>query len=103
MITEWELLHPQMTLAHLGYLQNFLSTASPATAVEQIDRMYSHGGGWQPMSDWKMAGDTIQYPGDPPLSPIARTRLRDEEILLYPSSWVCVRQPDGAFEIARVD
>ena len=46
---------------------------------------------------------SLTYPGDPPLKPIAMTQLRDEVILFYEYDWLCVIQPDGAFEVSRVD
>ena len=47
---------------------------------------------------------SLKYPGDPPLKPIAAvSRLRDEVILFYPHDWLCVVQPDGSFEVSRVD
>ena len=45
----------------------------------------------------------LTYPGDPPLKPVAMTKLRDETIRLYPADWVMITQPDGTFSIARVD
>lgn len=41
----------------------------------------------------------IKYPGDPPFPPVARMRLRDEVILVYPCAWVTIIQKDGSYEI----
>ena len=38
-----------------------------------------------------------------PAMVLAVTRLRDETILLYEMDWVAVIQPDGAFEVSRMD
>jgi hypothetical protein len=45
----------------------------------------------------------IQYPNDPPYSPVAYGFLRDELILVFPHAWVAIVQPDGAFAVARMD
>jgi hypothetical protein len=88
----------------LGYLPFFLDANDPRPAAEQIDAHYQHGGGWQSFKGFERLNHSdLQYPGDPPLHPIAMTRLRDEEIYVYPYSWVMVLQPDGAFDIARID
>lgn len=101
----FELLHPQMTHEHLGFLPHFLDEANPAPAREQLDSNYRHGGGWRPFAGFDMDSETyaISYPGDPSFSPLARAKLHDETILFYESSWVAIIQPDGQFEIARMD
>lgn len=101
---KFEMLDPRMTDEHLGFLPSFLSEDDPAPAREQIDKNYAHGGGWRPMKEWTMAtNDTIKYPGDPRLRPLARAKLRDETILFYDCAILAIVQPDGSFEIARVD
>lgn len=99
---QWALLHPH---ADLGRIPSFLFCDDPRSAREQFDERYAFGGGWRPMPHWQYDKETraIAYPGDPPLHPIAETTLRDELILLYPSAWVAIIQPDGAFEVARMD
>lgn len=89
----------------LGYIPQFFSDLDPRPAKEQIDEAYAHGGGWRPLEGWQFYPRTeaIHYPGDPPLMPIAGTRLRDEVIYVYPHAWVNIVQPDGSFEIARID
>lgn len=101
----WTPLHTLATSEHLGYIPQMLDLADPRPAREQFDSNYAHGGGWVPMPGWTYdpANQTIKYPGDPALRPIARTALRDEQILLYPSAWVAIVQPDGRAEIARMD
>lgn len=102
---EWALLHPTATIEHLGDIPSFLLLADLRNAADQFDERYAFGGGWQPMRQWQYNEKTksIIYPGDPPLHPIAETTLRDELILLYPSAWVAIIQPDGAYEVARMD
>lgn len=88
----------------LGYIPTFLSEHDPLPAREQLDANYKHGGGWNPMAGWKMGPEySIKYPGDPWLYPVAKLQLRDEIILVYEHAWVVVLQPDGSFEIARMD
>jgi hypothetical protein len=34
---------------------------------------------------------------------MAECRLREERVILHEASWVAVVQPDGSFEVARMD
>lgn len=93
-----------VTFDHLGFIPLFFSEFYETPAREQLDQNYQHGGGWRPLQGWTAAEDgTIKYPGDERLRPIAEARLREERILIYPHSWVQIRQKDGSFEIGRVD
>lgn len=89
----------------LGYIPLFLSEDDERPAREQFDANYVHGGGWSPLKGWHLTPVTgrIVYPGDPPLDPIAVTRLRDETIYVYPHSWIAIVQKDGSYEVARMD
>lgn len=99
----WNLLHPS-AVDLLGFIPEFLSEFDPRPAAEQFNTNYAHGGGWHPLSGWKMNADgSIKYPGDPALAPIASAKLRDEEIFVYPHAWVGIRQPNGDYEVARLD
>lgn len=99
------LLHPRMTQAHLGLLPSFLSLSDPRPTREQIDTNYAHGGGWFPMRGFKYnpAKRTLKYPGDPILKPLAEAKLREEIILFYENAILPAVQPDGSFEVSRVD
>ena len=99
----WELLHPKATEEHLGYLPGFLFEGDPRPAKEQLNTHYI--GGWFPFSGHGFNPETmiLTYPGDPPMKPIARTKLRDETIFLFPHAWVLILQEDGTWEIARMD
>ena len=101
----WEALDEHCTVEHLGFLPGFISEDNPKPAREQIDDNYRHGGGWNAFRGHTFNPETyaISYPGDPPLRPLARTRLRDEVIYFYPYAWVLILQADGSYEIARVD
>ena len=99
----WEFLDPRVTPAHLGYIPAWLSYDNPKSAREQINDGYRFGG-WSPFKGFRLAGDnSLHYPGDPPMSPLAQAWLRDELILFYPHSWVGVVQRDRSFEVARID
>ena len=99
----WHFLHKGMTPEALGYLPGFLDENDQRGAREQFQERYVFGG-WSPFPGFKM-GDRFQllYPGDPPTIPLAWTLLRDERIVFYQHSWVAVIQPDGSFEVSRMD
>lgn len=98
----WIKLHPHADLDMLGYIPVFVSDGDPRSVREQFEANYQSG--WHPMGGFELlAGDALQYPGDPPMPPLFRAELRDEEIIVYPHAWVMIRQADGAFEIARMD
>jgi hypothetical protein len=102
-------LDPRFDMEQLGFIPSFLSEDDPRGAREQLDSNYAHGGGWRPLEGWKIVNKNIliipiiQYPGDPPLKPFAMTGLRDEVIYFYPHAQVMIVQPDGHFEVARMD
>lgn len=99
----WTMLHPEATPEMLGFIPSFLDENDPAPAREQIDRAYRHGGGWSPFVGFAMTRDGLCYPGDPPMAPLAETRLREEIVRFYDCSWVAIIQPDGRFEVCRLD
>ena len=97
-------LHPQANVDHLGLLPELVSGADPRPARDQFAENYAYGGGWRPMKGWEHEGNgVLTYPGDNPLYPIAEAKLRDETIRVYESAWVAIFQPDGSFEISRMD
>ena len=104
MMLTWKRLHPKATPEMLGYIPMFLHGNDPRSAKEQLDANYVHGG-FQPFHGFTMSADGMRliYPGDPPMQAIAETKLRDETIRLYEAEWVAVIQPDGSFEVARMD
>lgn len=90
---------------HLGFIPSFLSEYDPRPAREQLDQNYAHGGGWSPMPGWQLQsdGESLRYPGDPVLHPLAEAKLRDETIRFYDCAFVAIFQPDGSFEVDRLD
>jgi hypothetical protein len=100
----WIMKHPHANMEMLGLIPEFLDERDPRPAREQIDQNYRHGGGWQPFPGFTMLPDgDLSYPGDPPTRLIAETHLRDETIRFYDCSWLAIVQPDGTFEVSRVD
>lgn len=96
-------LHPSASDL-LGFLPTFLSERDPRSAKEQFNANYAHGGGWHPLPGFKMLpSGAIKYPGDPPLPAVAKGKLRNETILIYPYAWVAILQQDGSYEVARMD
>lgn len=100
----WTFLHSHMTMEQLGFLPYFLSEDNPASAAEQLDVNYRHGGGWRPVPGFELAADnTLTFPGDPPYRPLALTKLRDETVVFYAYAFVAIIQPDRSFAVARMD
>jgi hypothetical protein len=94
--------------AALGLLPDFLSAHDPRGAVAQLNGAYAHGGGWQPLKGFTLLGSgsddfALQYPGDPPMRLIGWTMLRGEFVGVFQGEWVAVVQPDGDFEVCRMD
>jgi hypothetical protein len=104
MTIHFHFLHPRMTVEALGFLPDMLDENDPRPAREQLNDNYRHGGGWDPFPGFELNEDnSITYPGDPTLKPLAKAKLRDETILFYPFSGVMIQQPDRSFEICRMD
>lgn len=100
---EWKMLHPRMTMEHLGFIPYWLDDSNPKRAAEQLNDGYQFGG-WEPFKGFTLRDDNaLTYPGDPPQMPLAEARLRDELIVFYPHSWVAVIQKDRSFEVCRMD
>lgn len=101
----WTKLHPRATQDHLGFLEYWLLVEDPRPAKEQLHAQYAHGGGWRPFKGFKLNSETkaLEYPEDPPISPLWMAKLRDEEIYVYSHAWVMILQPDGTFEVCRMD
>ena len=104
---EPQLLHPNATFEHVGYIPMMLAN-SGIPAKEQLHAGYAHGGGWQPFEGFTYNKDnmTLEYPSDPPTHAIARWHLSasDEEVILFEHAWVMVRNlTSHEYEIARMD
>ena len=100
----WEMKHPRMTPDMLGYLPTMLDENDPRPAKNQFNSNYQRGGGWTHFEGFKMLSNgNLSYPGDPETILLAETKLRDEVIRFYQHSWVAIIQPDGSYEICRMD
>jgi hypothetical protein len=94
--------HPKCTIEHWGYIPLFLREDDPRPAREQFDERYQAG--WKPFKGFtKDDQDGLHYPEDPVQKPVSELFFRDERIILYPGSWVCIIQPDGSWEVCRMD
>jgi hypothetical protein len=97
--------HRGCRLGDLGLIPSFLRSDDPRPAREQLADGYGFAGGWSPMRGFKLGegAQSLLYPEDPPLPVLAETCLRDEIIRVYECAWVAVFQPDGSFEVARMN
>ncbi len=94
--------HPKFAPEMLGYIPSFLSVNDPRPAREQIASAYC--GGWSSFHGFTMLhSGNLSYPGDPEIMLLAETRLRNEIIRFYYCAWLAIIQPDGSFEVARLD
>ena len=102
---EFALLHPRVTPEWLGFLPTFFSPRDPRPAREQIHTAYLHGGGWRPQKGFTYNPQTrtMKYPGDPAFKPLAIAKLREETLIFYEAEYLAIIQPDGSFEMARVN
>lgn len=109
-MVEWKS-HNGYNLRNIGpFLQMILIDADQRPAKQQINERYRHGGGWHAMKGWKLHLDkhnleltSITYPGDPPQYPLASAMLNAELVILFPHDFLAVVQPNGNFEISRID
>ena len=101
---EWQLLHPRITPEHLGIVPFMLDPDDPRPAKDQFNEHYAHGGGWRPMKGFKLGTlNSLHYPGDLPLTPLAELQFRNELIVFYDHAWVAIIHRDKYFEVCRMD
>lgn len=93
-------LHPRAR-EMVGLIPTFLDVDDARPARDQFNEKYV--GGWNPFEGFKLDGVNIVYPGDPPYEPVAYIPFRNEEIIIYRFAWVMIIQPNGDFEISRMD
>lgn len=89
----------------MGYIPFWLKDKPKRWKLKDwFQRVYAHGGGWCPMDGWNLQDDgKLEYPEDPPIAPFAYFLVDDEVVYIYPHAWVCIKQKDGSFEVARMD
>lgn len=94
--------HPEQ----LGFLPDILTSDDARPVKEQLEDRYRHGGGWRPIPGMSLNRKTMtmRFPGDPIFKPAAFTTIGKEIVVFYPQcSLLAVIQPDGKFEVTRVD
>lgn len=104
----WAQLNPNAHIDMLGFIPEFLEEDDPRPAKEQFNDRYGFGGGWQPMPGFQLLEGAngmirLKYPGDPVMSPLFMTKLRDEMIVVYEHAFVLILRKDGTWEVARMD
>jgi hypothetical protein len=99
----WIRRHPKANADwHLGFIPSFLNEDDERSAREQFNENYISG--WRPMKGFKLLKNgNLKYPEDPETQLLFETHLRDETIYVYEHAWVAVVQPDGSFEVCRLD
>ena len=107
------MLHPQATPEHLGPIPFWLDTDDKRPAAKQLDAHYQHGGGWRPMRGFELrdrARGTLVYPVKDPedgedevFEPFAALLFRKEMIFAYQHAIFAIVQPDGSFEVCRMN
>lgn len=98
------ILRPGATQEILGLLPYFWAATDQRPAREQAHTAYAHGGGWRKFEGFVLRADgSLKYPGDPALQCLAIARLREETIRVYVGAWVAIVQPDGSYEVSRMD
>lgn len=96
----------------LGFIPYFLNALDTRPAAKQIDANYDHGGGWRPMGNgkWSLDPEThrLTYDCGPDdedehYLPLATCRIGQERLYFYDCAWTAIVQPNGSFEVARLD
>jgi hypothetical protein len=86
-----------------GIIPSFLDQDDPRGAKEQFNAQYM--GGWNAFQGFTLDKNTmrLKYPGNPPIKPLSYMFFRHEIIVLYESEWVLVLEPDGTWEVCRMN
>jgi hypothetical protein len=93
----------------LGFIPLIILDTDKRPVREQIAERYAHGGGWSPFSKFKvqLGADSravLVYPGDPPMRMWCECdHPNGERLQLFDGAWFRIIQPDGSFEISRLD
>jgi hypothetical protein len=102
----WVALDKRFRPEHLGFLPDILTDHDSRPVKQQLEDRYAHGGGWRPINGMRLDRKTMimRFPGDPPFKPAALTQIGEEVVIFYPQcSLLAVIQPDGKYEVCRVD
>ena len=106
MTNVWVQLDPRFPASGLGFLWDILIPDDQRPVREQLDDRYAHGGGYRPFKGFTLdrRSMTLRYPGDPPFKPAAMALFGQEQVYFYPQgSWLLILQPNGDFDVTRVD
>lgn len=92
----------------LGYIPEIIRSTDPQPVADQIAERYSHGGGYSPFGQGKWMYDpedqSITYPGDPKLLPMAWADIHGETVIVYRHAMVAIiNQDSGNFVVLRMD
>lgn len=98
----------------LGAIPTFFWESDLRPAKEQIAERYAHGGGYSICSgEWEISVPTtfsavLTYllPGDEAderFREWGRGALRDETIIVFDAAFTAIVQPDGSFDVIRMD
>lgn len=99
----FKLLHPRATQEMLGAIPFWLDEANPATAKDQLNAAY-HFGGWIEVPGFTLNDDdSLSYPGDPDLKPIAEAMVHEEKVYMYQYSIIAVVRQNRTFNVTRMD
>lgn len=107
-ISKWQTCSKTIGEDVTGHLPMMVFPEDPRPAVDQINERYN-AGGWMPFAGFEYVNGCLQFPGDPPLRPLAylempATAVRSaQRVTLFQHSWVAVFQTDGTFEVSRMD
>jgi hypothetical protein len=114
-VQTWEMMHDKATPDHLGLIPSFLDASSDKSLADQLNDGYQHGGGY-PNRGWSSSPGrpgpwrydaekhTLNYPGDPPFTALWRMSKGDEELIVFGSAIVMVRdRKTGSFVVGRMD
>lgn len=91
-----------------GAIPGFLDPEDPRDVVDQINERYAHGGGWIDLVTGEGAWElrplgNLAHPGDPELSPLGFTKIREELVFFYNHGMVVILAKTGDFRVARLD
>ena len=92
----------------VGLLSHIIKDSDPDPVRVQIGVRYAHGGGYNPIKNFKIKHlgvdrAELRYPGDPAYAELSRTQIRDEVVILFECALVAIVQPDESFVVTRMD
>ena len=91
-------------VSNLGILATLMSPHDPRPLHEQMNANYAHGGGWDDFQGFTLGEeDTLHYPGDRPLRPLAGAIVRGQLVMFYEGEWLAIISDDRSFTVSRVD